>query len=174
MPQLQDSSSSESDSWSEERSRELSSNSSNNSHDECDNNSFPSCHGFKEDPFRRNMRPTFHHLLELSRLSRNFDLERVESKGLNVQIYIGTEISKIQKKTPSKVLFVRGISHSLYLMSYSGARRALLSGLDELERAQFNSKVAPNSSSRIFLHYMQELADMDTEVVLYHNVNLVG
>jgi len=111
------------------------------------------------------MRPTFHHLLELSRLSRNFDLERVESKGLNVQIYIGTEISKIQKKMPSQVLFVRGISHSLYLMSYSGARRALLSGLDELERAQFNSKVVPNSSSRIFLHYMQELADMDTEVV---------
>ena len=59
-----------------------------------------------------------------------------------------------------------GILHSLYLMSYSGAQRALLSGLDELERAQFNSKVAPNSSSRFFfLHYMQELADMDTEVV---------
>jgi len=40
VPQLQDSSSSESDSWSEERSRELSSNSSNNSHDECDNDPY--------------------------------------------------------------------------------------------------------------------------------------
>jgi acetyl-CoA carboxylase/biotin carboxylase 1 len=36
---------------------------------------FPQCDGYKESPTGRNMRPTFHHLLELAR-SANFELER--------------------------------------------------------------------------------------------------
>lgn len=33
---------------------------------------FPQIDKYKEDPLRRNMRPTFHHLLELGRLRKNF------------------------------------------------------------------------------------------------------
>ncbi|KAL7551919.1 hypothetical protein ACHAWF_015126 [Thalassiosira exigua] len=49
------------------------------------------CEGFKEDPLRRGMRPTFHHLLELNRLTDNFSLERIPAVGRNVQIYVGAE-----------------------------------------------------------------------------------
>jgi acetyl-CoA carboxylase / biotin carboxylase 1 len=57
--------------------------------------SFPECEGYKEDTLRRNMRPTFHHLLELNRLSKNFDLERIQAIGRNAQVYIGTEKSSL-------------------------------------------------------------------------------
>ena len=41
---------------------------------------------FKEDPLRRDMRPTFPQLLELSRLAENFDLQRLPSIGRNTQV----------------------------------------------------------------------------------------
>jgi acetyl-CoA carboxylase/biotin carboxylase 1 len=37
-----------------------------------------------------------------------------------------------------QVVFVRGLSHGAGLTTETGARRALLQGLDELERAQSN------------------------------------
>ena len=89
--------------------------------------SFPQCDGFKESPLRRNMRPTFHHLLELSRLDDNFDLERLSSVQRNAQVYVGTEKnSKAGRGGPPQVVFVRGISHAPGLDSVSGARRALI------------------------------------------------
>lgn len=42
---------------------------------------FPQCDGYQEDKLRRDMRPTFHHLLELKRLNDNFDLERLPAIG---------------------------------------------------------------------------------------------
>ena len=123
--------------------------------------SFPQCDGYKESPLRRNMRPTFHHLLELSRLDDNFDLERLPSVQRNAQVYIGTEKSnKPVRGGPPQVVFLRGISHSPGLDTVSGARRALTQGLDELERAQSNPKVNSQSSSRIFLHSMPEMDDI--------------
>jgi hypothetical protein len=41
---------------------------------------------FKEDPLRRDMRPTFPQLLELSRLAANYDLQRLPSIGRNTQV----------------------------------------------------------------------------------------
>lgn len=132
--------------------------------------SFPQCSGFKEDSLRRGMRPTFHHLLELGRLENNYDLARIPAVGRNVQIYVGSE--KSAKRNPAQTTFVRGISHTSGLTSFAGARRALLQGLDELERAQSNSKVTPQSSSRIYIHSLpevegsspQEIANEFTEV----------
>jgi len=120
--------------------------------------SFPQCDGFRESVVRRNMRPTFHHLLELGRLDQNYELERINAVGRNAQVYIGSEKSaKPMRGGPPQVVFVRGISHTKGLDTLSGARRALLQGLDELERAQANSKVSMQSSSRIFMHSIPEL-----------------
>jgi acetyl-CoA carboxylase/biotin carboxylase 1 len=119
---------------------------------------FPECDGYKENPLRRNMRPTFHHLLELGRLSKNFELERIPAIGKNAQVYIGTEKSERPiRGGPPQVVFARGISFSVGLVTTLGAQRALQQGLDELERAQGNSKVSLQSSSRIFLHSLHEL-----------------
>lgn len=124
---------------------------------------FPQCDGFKEDKICRNMRPTFHHLLELGRVSENYSLERLPAVGKNVQVYVGTErTAKPARGGPPQVLFVRGISHSSGLVTVPGARRALVQGLDELERAQSNSKVKA-SSSRIYMHSLPELDDVNVE-----------
>lgn len=120
---------------------------------------FPQCESYKEDPLRRNMRPTFHHLLELGRLSANFELERIPAIGRNAQIYIGTEKSERPNRNGgSQVVFLRTISHSANLiLGTAGPKKALTQGLDELERAQSNPKVNLQSSSRIFLHSLSEL-----------------
>jgi acetyl-CoA carboxylase/biotin carboxylase 1 len=119
---------------------------------------FPQADNYKEDRLRRNMRPTFHHLLELARLTSNFDAERIPAIGKNAQVYIGTEKSERPVRGgPPQVVFVRAISHSSGLVTDVGALRALQQGLDELERAQSNSKVNLQSSSRIFLHSLHEL-----------------
>lgn len=119
---------------------------------------FPQCEGYKEDPLRRNMRPTFHQLLELGSLSETFDLERIPAIGKNAQIYIGTEKTERPVRGGSpQVVFLRTISLSAGLAFGSGARKALTQGLDELERAQANPMVSVQSSSRIFLHSLVEL-----------------
>lgn len=120
--------------------------------------SFPQCNDYKEDAIRRDMRPTFHHLLELGRLDENFELERLPSAVKNVQVYVGNEkTSRPVRGGPPQVLFVRGISNTPGIVSLAGARRSLVQGLDELERAQANSKVSPQASSRIFLHSLPEI-----------------
>jgi len=134
--------------------------------------SFPECDGFKEDKLRRNMRPTFHHLLELARLDTNFELERIDAIGRNAQVYIGTE--KSAKRFAPQVVFARGISHTSGLVSAAGARRALMAGLDELERAQSNSKVTSQSSSRIFLHSLPELENTTPEKVAANFYEIIG
>jgi len=126
--------------------------------------SFPQCDGYKENALRRNMRPTFHHLLELGRLDTNFNLERIPAVSRNAQVYVGTEKArKPVRGGPPQVVFVRGVSHVPGLVSVPGAHRALVQGLDELERAQANSKVNGQSSSRIFLHSLPELMDTTPE-----------
>jgi len=125
---------------------------------------FPQCEAYKESLLRRNMRPTFHHLLELTRLDENYDLERIDAAGKNVQVYIGSEkTAKPARGGPPQVVFVRGISHSAGLVSLAGSKRSLVQGLDELERAQANSKVNLQSSSRIFLHSLPELEGVTAE-----------
>lgn len=119
---------------------------------------FPQCDNYTEDPLRRNMRPSFHHLLELSRLTQNYELSRLPAIGKNAQIYVGSEkSSRPARGGPPQVVFVRGISHSTGLVTEAGARRSLQQGLDELERAQGNSMINSQSSSRIFLHSLREI-----------------
>lgn len=125
--------------------------------------SFPSCDGFKEDPLRRGMRPTFHHLLELGRLTDNYSLDRIKAVGRNVQIYVGQD--KSARRNAPQVVFVRGVTHTPGLTTIAGARRTLLQGLDELERAQSNSKVTPQSSSRIYLHSLPEITGSSPEEI---------
>ena len=48
--------------------------------------SFTACSGFLEAPERRDMRPTFVHLLELARLQKNYDLDRLPSLGSASQV----------------------------------------------------------------------------------------
>jgi acetyl-CoA carboxylase / biotin carboxylase 1 len=119
---------------------------------------FPQCDNYMEAPLRRNMRPTFHHLLELGRLSDNFELERIPAIGRNAQIYVGTEKSERPGRGGSQVVFLRTISHTAELLvGAAGARKAMTQGLDELERAQANPSVNRQSSSRMFLHSLVEL-----------------
>jgi hypothetical protein len=101
------------------------------------------------EPNWRNMRPTFHHLLELAR-SANFELE-----------YSGNwqerpSLRWIRKSRDLcvvhlQVVFVRGISQYWSCYEY-WCPAALQQGLDELERAQGNSKSLtvffPNFPSR--------------------------
>jgi len=137
--------------------------------------SFVQGDGYKENPLRRNMRPTFHHLLELSRLDANFELERLPAVQRNVQVYIGTEKTKMSVRGgPPQVVFVRGISHAPGLISFAGSRRALVQGLDELERAQTNPKVNNQASSRIFLHSLPEIVDMSAEEVASEFAEIMG
>jgi acetyl-CoA carboxylase/biotin carboxylase 1 len=49
---------------------------------------FTECLDFKEDSIRRNIRPTFYHLLELSRLS-NYNLLRFPTINRDLHIYLG-------------------------------------------------------------------------------------
>jgi acetyl-CoA carboxylase/biotin carboxylase 1 len=78
--------------------------------------------------------------------------------GRNAQVYIGSEkTEKPMRGGKPQVVFVRAISHSAGLISEGGSLRALQQGLDELERAQANSKVTRQSSSRIFLHSLHEI-----------------
>jgi acetyl-CoA carboxylase / biotin carboxylase 1 len=136
---------------------------------------FPECSSYKEDPLRRNMRPTFHHLLELGRLSNNFELERIPAIGRNAQIYIGTEkTERPVRGGGTQVVFLRTISHSSGLINGPGARKALTQGLDELERAQGNPKVTLQSSSRIFLHSLVELKGVTAKELAVQFKDIMG
>jgi len=123
---------------------------------------FPECKNYSEDPLRRNMRPTWFNILEINRLVENYSLDRLNSLGKNVQIYLGVEKSTRPVRNPSQVVFVRALSHSDDLATGLGASRSLSYGLDELENAFSDPRVSMTSSSRIFLHSLSEI-DMAPE-----------
>ena len=52
---------------------------------------------------------------------------------------------------------MRGITHTPGLITVPGARRALMQGIDELDRAKFNSKFTTQSSSRIYIRSLPEV-----------------
>jgi acetyl-CoA carboxylase/biotin carboxylase 1 len=77
-------------------------------------------------------------------------------------VFLGKEkTEKPVRGGPPQVVFVRGVSGTPGIITYKGAERALLLGLDELERAQANSKVDRKSSSKIFLHSLPPLKHDD-------------
>jgi len=136
---------------------------------------FPQCEGYKENPLRRNMRPTFHHLLELSRLQANYELDRIPAIGKNAQVYVGVEkTDKPVRGGAPQVVFLRAISNSAGVVTTNGARKMLQQGLDELERSQSNPKVNTQSSSRIFLHSLRELEGVTPDQVGANFRQLIG
>ena len=136
---------------------------------------FPECEGYKENPLRRNMRPTFHHLLELGRLQDNFELDRIPAIGKNAQVYIGSEkTAKPVRGGAPQVVFLRAISNSPGIVSAKGARKMLQQGLDELERSQSNPSVNSQSSSRIFLHSLRELEGVTAEEIADNFKDIMG
>ncbi|CAM9927826.1 unnamed protein product, partial [Ectocarpus sp. 4 AP-2014] len=127
--------------------------------------SFRECMDYKEDPVRRDMRPSFPYIFELGRLDVNYKLERLPTVGRNSQIYLGVERGGALKRATPQTLFLRAISHRPETYTMEGANQALLMAMDELERAMLDSRVNPACSSRIFLHMMPELNAVPSDVV---------
>eukprot|EP00928_Gymnodinium_smaydae_P037781 TRINITY_DN26188_c0_g1_i1.p1 TRINITY_DN26188_c0_g1~~TRINITY_DN26188_c0_g1_i1.p1 ORF type:complete len:2149 (+),score=434.34 TRINITY_DN26188_c0_g1_i1:43-6489(+) len=128
--------------------------------------------GWKEDNSRRDMRPSFPHLLEVGRLAESFELERiVPTIGRNSQVFLGSKWgAKGGKRGPPKTVFVRMISQTLKSKTLdeeawtNGPETLLLSALDELERARLNPNVGQQPNSNIFANFMVNV-DLPAEVV---------
>jgi len=135
--------------------------------------SFMAKEDWKEDPSRRDMRPTFPSLLEVNKLAEDFNLERIIPViGRNSQVYLGTAKTKGEaprgKRAPPGTIFVRMITHSLKSFSEDGwtawPEALLLSAVDEVERARLNPKVGTKPNSNIFAHFMSNV-DMNPQEV---------
>lgn len=115
---------------------------------------------YKEDVILRNMRPTMPQLLEMNRLSQNYNLVSLPSVNRNTRIFLGTErgTGTLQgKKDLPQALFLRAISNSDGTTTASGAERVLLMAMDELERAMLDARVSDTSSSRVFLNVLPDV-----------------
>lgn len=118
--------------------------------------------GYFEDPVSRNMRPTMPALLEINRLSTNYELTRLQALGRNSYMFLGKEKLNSDKKQTTKgdkppVLFLRTISLSSDANSIGGAERVFLMALDEVERAFLDPRVGDTTSSRMYLNILPEL-----------------
>eukprot|EP00612_Vaucheria_litorea_P002853 CAMPEP_0171460884 /NCGR_PEP_ID=MMETSP0945-20130129/5573_1 /TAXON_ID=109269 /ORGANISM="Vaucheria litorea, Strain CCMP2940" /LENGTH=2045 /DNA_ID=CAMNT_0011987159 /DNA_START=270 /DNA_END=6407 /DNA_ORIENTATION=+ len=127
--------------------------------------SFGNDSNFKEEPLKRDMRPSFPYIFELDRLSVNYNLERLATVGKNNQVYLGVEKSSSKGKNKQQTIFLRAISHRPEVYELEGANAALLKALDELERVMLDPRVSPTCSSRIFLNMMPEL-EMDSQDIV--------
>lgn len=131
--------------------------------------------GFAEDPISRNMRPTMPQLLEINRLSENFELERMVAVGRNAYMYLGKEkvnpaAGKI-KGDRQQVLYLRAISLSEESISDEGADRVLNMALEEIERAILDSRITDTTSSRVFLNILPDAKmSLDDSVSAYKKI----
>mmetsp|Transcript_30431 Transcript_30431/g.51415 ORF Transcript_30431/g.51415 Transcript_30431/m.51415 type:complete len:2150 (-) Transcript_30431:120-6569(-) len=115
------------------------------------------CNGFKEDPLRRDMRPAFPHIFELSRMEGNFDLQRLPTNNPFTHLYLGSEKTSKPTRRPSpQSLFVRSFTNEAAFSSVESAEKMMVQCLDEAERALLNPKILPTVSSRIFVHVQPE------------------
>mmetsp|Transcript_29822 Transcript_29822/g.41220 ORF Transcript_29822/g.41220 Transcript_29822/m.41220 type:complete len:2214 (+) Transcript_29822:130-6771(+) len=118
---------------------------------------FTECEGYKEDPVRRNMRPTFTHVLELPRLS-NYDLTRFPTINRDLHIYLGVAKGVKAQRVGSQRLFLRRISHSPDFLQ-GGAERMLEKALDAVELALRDPLVQPTCPTSLFISVMPRLMD---------------
>jgi len=123
---------------------------------------------WKEDASRRDMRPSFPYLLEVSSLAQSYDLERVTPTiGRNSQVYVGTQKGE---KTGAATTFVRTICNTPMQVDKMSddwmtlPESRLLQGLDEIERASLNRPAKAMPNSQLFLH-MMTLVDASAEDV---------
>lgn len=120
---------------------------------------------YKEDLMYRGQRPTFAHLLELSRLS-NYDLQRVPTVNRDLHIYIGLgNDPKVPKSQRPNHLFLRRISHSKDV-SAGGLERILTKALDSLALAVLDPRAASTTSSRLFVNFLPTLSDGEPTAAL--------
>eukprot|EP00746_Dinoflagellata_sp_MGD_P159405 gnl/MRDRNA2_/MRDRNA2_86689_c0_seq8.p1 gnl/MRDRNA2_/MRDRNA2_86689_c0~~gnl/MRDRNA2_/MRDRNA2_86689_c0_seq8.p1 ORF type:complete len:1370 (+),score=321.18 gnl/MRDRNA2_/MRDRNA2_86689_c0_seq8:94-4110(+) len=109
--------------------------------------------GYQEYLTCRNMRPTMALLLELNRLTDNYDLTRMPTVGRNSQVYLASEKVADKKRGGGlQVLFLRSNSHRKE--DIVGAEDAILLAFDELDRARLDPRVQPTTSSRFFLNIL--------------------
>uniref|UniRef100_A0A7S1TGV2 Acetyl-CoA carboxylase n=2 Tax=Compsopogon caeruleus TaxID=31354 RepID=A0A7S1TGV2_9RHOD len=130
--------------------------------------SFNHCDNYSESPLRRDMRPTFPYLLELTKLAVNNNLERLPAIGRNVQNWLGTEKNdhSVQLSRPTnQTVFFRAISHSDFAIP-GLAYKILLRAMDDLELALNDPRVLPSASSNIFIHVLQEYDAQRANIVL--------
>jgi len=118
---------------------------------------FTECLDFKEDSIRRNIRPTFYHLLELSRLS-NYNLLRFPTINRDLHIYLGDAKTALKgrSKLKNQRMFLRRISHSDDFLS-GGAERMLSNALDAIELAVRDPRVEMSCPTSIFISIMPEM-----------------
>lgn len=119
---------------------------------------------FQENRVSRNMRPTLPQLLELNRMTKNYEVLRLPTIGRNAFLFLGREKQSDQnsKDVAQEVLFLRSISHSNESISLLGADRIISMALEELERAHLDPRVSSASSSRLFVYVIPENA-LNTE-----------
>ena len=123
---------------------------------------------FAEDPISRNMRPTLPQLLEINRLAKNHDLERIVAVGRNAYMFLGRE--KVAAGAKSKgerpqVLFLRAFSLTEESLTLMGATRVLAMALEEIERATLDPRVSETASSRVFLNILPDSHISQEEVI---------
>ena len=137
--------------------------------------SFRAEDGWKEGAQRRDMRPTFGHLLEVSLMADSYDLKRIIPViGRNSQVYLGT-LKGAQPNKAGKLpqtLFARMITHTLSAVDdgevwMEWPEQLLLSGLNELERARLNPKVGTLPNSSIFANILVKV-DQDAATADMH------
>jgi len=118
---------------------------------------FTECQEFKEDAVRRNMRPTFTHLLELPRLA-NYDLSRFPTINRDLFIYLGEAKGKKPGRKAamgSQRLFLRRVSHSTDFFE-GGAERMLAKATEAMEIALRDPRVEPTCPTSMFISMMAE------------------
>jgi acetyl-CoA carboxylase/biotin carboxylase 1 len=108
---------------------------------------------YAEDQLYRGERPTFAHLLELSRLT-NYDMARIPTVNRDLHVYVGMGnapgISRAQRPCH---LFLRRISHSKDV-SAGGLERVLVKALDSVELAMLDPRAAAASSTRLYFNIL--------------------
>jgi len=124
---------------------------------------------WQEDAARRDMRPTFPYLLEVSRLAETYNLERITpTVGRNAQVYLGT--SKDDKPGSPGTVFVRMICNTPMKVEADSddwmvlPESRLLQALDEIQLANLNKPANQVANSQVFLH-MMSLVDAPIEQV---------
>eukprot|EP01035_Chromulina_nebulosa_P016919 gene16919-22410_t len=131
--------------------------------------------GFKEDPISRNMRPTMPQLLEINRLSKNYELERLPAVGRNAYMFLGREkvlgTAKGKGQDRPQVLYLRCISLSNDITTSTGSERLVSIALDELERAFLDPRVLDSASSRVYLNVLADITqDIDKTVKSFKHI----
>ena len=140
---------------------------------------YAECDAYSEDPLRRDMRPSFPHLLELRRVAQNFDLERLDNIGRNAQVYLGVEKASEdaapgRRRPQPQALFLRAISHSTDALSETGAERLIQNAMDEIARQLLDPRIQATASSRLFVHVLPEFKATTPEAVFETFQEIMG